>query len=563
MNTAGTAPTTSASTTSIDGLCELLYPGGGPEVAQALRGLMGGVAGVPARGGRFRPGAGDAVLIAYGDQIRHAGEHPLATLADVAHRRFPFLPVVHLLPFFPYSSDDGFSVIDYLSVDPALGDWADIATLAADKRLMFDAVVNHISARSPWFADYLAGRAPHADLALAVQPDADLSQVVRPRTSPLLTPFEAHDGVRYVWTTFSADQVDLNYGSPATLLSVVEVLLEYVRRGAAFLRLDAIAFAWKEVGSASIHHPNTHRLVKLMRAVLDEVAPSVTLITETNVPHAENVAYFGDGHDEAQLVYNFALPPLVLHTFVAEDATALSRWAADLTTAGGDTWFLNFLASHDGIGVRGVESILTPTEIDALARRTLDHDGLVGARTMPDGSQRAYELNINYFDALSDPSGDEPLPRQIARFLCAHSIAVCLPGVPAVYAHSLVGSRGDRRAVDLTGVNRSINRAKLDRARLESELDDPASLRHAVFEGLRGMLETRARLPELDPAVGHRVEHHGRDVFALRRGPLLCVHNVTGRDVTLAIAGVDELTGQPLPGHLGPYSYAWVRTTES
>ena len=123
----------------------------------------------------------------------------------------------------------------------------------------------------------------------------------------------------------------MNFKNPDVLLALLDALLFYVARGARFIRLDAIAYLWKRIGTSCIHLPQTHAVIQFWRAVLDEVAPHVLLITETNVPHADNVSYFGDGTNEAQLVYNFALPPLVLHALLRGDATHLTRWAQSLT----------------------------------------------------------------------------------------------------------------------------------------------------------------------------------------------------------------------------------------
>ncbi|HZW02321.1 MAG TPA: alpha-amylase family glycosyl hydrolase, partial [Anaerolineaceae bacterium] len=291
----------------------------------------------------------DAILIVYGDQVQTPGEHPLATLER-------FLSVhleravsgVHLLPFYPYSSDDGFSIIDFRAVDSRLGDWEDIHRLGQSYRLMFDAVINHISRESEWFQGFLRGDEPYVDYFITVPPNTDLSAVVRPRVLPLLTPVETSRGQQTVWTTFSDDQIDLNYANPDVALAITDLLLFYVQQGAEILRLDAIAYLWKEAGTPSIHLPETHHMIKLFRAVLDAVAPGVMLITETNVPHEENLSYFGDPlpegaqpegwrTDEAQMVYNFSLAPLVLHTFATADATSLSRWAAGLTTPAPET----------------------------------------------------------------------------------------------------------------------------------------------------------------------------------------------------------------------------------
>ena len=262
------------------------------------------------------------------------------------------------------------------------------------------------------------------------------SQVVRPRALPLLTEFETVAGTKRVWTTFSADQADINFSDPGMLLRILEVLLFYANKGARYIRLDAIAFLWKIPGTSCLHLEQTHRVIRLMRSVLDEVAPDVQLITETNVPHADNISYFGNGSNEAQLVYNFALPPLVFHTLRTGDARRLRRWAQTLELPSDRVTFFNFLASHDGIGMNPARGILDQEEIDALVQTALDHNGFVSYKNNPDGTKSPYELNISYFDALSNPLGDESEDTQIARFLAAHSIMLALRGLPGIYFHS-------------------------------------------------------------------------------------------------------------------------------
>ncbi len=484
----------------------------------------------------------DAVLITYGDQVTEPGKRPLVTLTEVLERYVAdAISVVHLLPFFPYSSDDGFSVIDYTAVNPDLGTWEDVERLGRRFRLMVDAVINHISVRSRWFQEFLKGNPEYADYFITVEEGTDLSMVVRPRALPLLHKFRTAGGEKWVWTTFSADQVDLNYANPEVLLRIIEILLFYVEKGAEIIRLDAIAYLWKKIGTPCIHLEETHRVVKLFRAVLDAVAPHVLLITETNVPHEENVSYFGNGYDEAQLVYQFPLPPLVLHAFHTGDATRLSAWAAGLSTPSDETTFFNFLASHDGIGVRPVEGILTPGEIEALVDRTLAHGGYVSYRANPDGTRSVYELNISYFDALSDPKGNEPLDLQARRFLTSQAVMLSLAGVPGIYVHSLFGSRGDPEAVERTGQKRAINRAKFRREALEQELADPASLRHRVFYPYHHLLRVRAAHPAFHPNGPQEVLSLHPAVFALlRTAPdgserVLCLHNVSGTEVEVRL----------------------------
>lgn len=519
----------------------------------------------------------DAVLITYGDQVTEPGRRPLVTLTEVLEKYVAdAITVVHLLPFFPYSSDDGFSVIDYTAVNPDLGTWKDVERLGRSFRLMFDAVINHTSVQSRWFQEFLRGNPEYADYFITVEEGTDLSMVVRPRALPLLHRFQTAEGEKWVWTTFSADQVDLNYANPEVLLRIVEVLLFYIEKGAEIIRLDAIAYLWKKIGTPCIHLEETHRVVKLFRAVLDEVAPHVLLITETNVPHEENVSYFGNGYDEAQLVYQFSLPPLVLHAFHTGDATRLSAWAAGLSTPSDETTFFNFLASHDGVGVRPVEGILSPDEIQALVDRTLAHGGYVSYKTNADGSQSVYELNISYFDALSDPQGEEPLDLQVRRFLTSQAIMLSLAGVPGIYVHSLFGSRGDPEAVKRTGHHRAINRAKFRRGPLARELADPASLRHRVFYPYRHLLRVRAAHPAFHPNGPQEVLSLHPAVFALlRTAPdgserVLCLHNVSGADVEVrlepttlsSIGTLQDLVGGGTLGSgriaLEPYQTVWL-----
>lgn len=488
------------------------------------------------KGAGYRLSERDAILITYGDQVREEGRSPLHTLGSFCQQHLlGQVSGIHLLPFYPWSSDDGFAVIDYRSVDPALGTWEDIDRLGGNFRLMFDAVINHVSTRHAWFQKFLQGDPHFQEYFITVEGDPDLSGVVRPRALPLLTHFETPSGPKKLWTTFSEDQIDLNYKNPEVLLEIVDTLLFYVARGAEFIRLDAIAYLWKEIGTPCIHLPQTHRVIRLFRAVLDAIAPHVLLITETNVPHAENISYFGDGTNEAQLVYNFALPPLVLHSFRTGEAGVLSDWAAVLSLPAGPVTFFNFLASHDGIGVNPARGILSEGEIEALVAQTQAHGGLISYKHNPDGTQSAYELNINYFDALSNPAGQEPIGLQIDRFMSAQAIMLAILGMPGIYFHSLFGSRGWPQGVRQTGRNRTINRQKLERAGLERDLSDPASLRHQVFRRYSGLLRARAASSAFHPFGGQRILDLGESIFSILRfspdgsRPVLCLQSVSDK----------------------------------
>lgn len=460
----------------------------------------------------------DAMLITYGDQIRSENNSPLKTLGQFCEDHLKgLISSIHILPFFPWSSDDGFSVKDYREVDPELGTWEDVEHLGQSFRLMFDGVINHASVQGSWFQSFLQNLPPYNRYFLTVEGNPDLTNVIRPRALPLLTEFETTSGTRKVWTTFSSDQVDLDFQNPDVLLEILDILLGYTRRGAQFIRLDAIAYLWKEIGTSCLHLPQTHAFIQLLRVVLNETAPHVRIITETNVPHEDNISYFGNGKNEAQVVYNFALPPLVLHTLLTGDSTALSNWAHNLEYPTDQTTYFNFLASHDGIGLNPARGILTDAEIENLVQHTLDHGGLISYKNNPDGSKSPYEMNINYFDALSDPAGNEPLQLQVDRFMAAQAIMLMLRGVPGIYFHSLFGSRGWRAGVEQTGQNRTINRQKLELSSLESELSGHESLRALVFSHYHRLLTIRRQSPAFHPNGTQRLLDMGPEIFALSR----------------------------------------------
>lgn len=501
----------------------------------------------------------DAMLITYGDQIQAPNEKPLQTLKKFCDTYLTgIVSGIHILPFYPWTSDDGFSVIDYRQIDPALGDWGDVSSMQ-NFRLMFDGVINHISSKSDWFQKFLQDDPHYRDYFVIVDGEPNLSQVVRPRTLPLLTSFNTPSGEKKVWTTFSADQIDLNFKNPNVLLEILDILLLYVERGATFIRLDAIAYLWKEIGTTCIHCSQTHVVIQFLRAALNEVAPHVHLITETNVPHSDNISYFGDGTNEAQLVYNFALPPLTLHTFHTGDARVLSAWAKTLTLPSDKTTFFNFLASHDGIGLNPARGILSNAEIDALVDRTLAHGGLISYKHNADGTQSPYEMNISYFDALSDPNGNEPLERQVDRFIAAQAMMLSIIGMPGIYFHSLFGSRGWLEGVQQTGRNRTINREKLRFDELKDQLTDESSLRSKVFTKYSQLLKTRSRSPAFDPHGAQIIHDLHPAVFAVERissdglSRMLCLHNVSQNNVSFSVIEKQIV--------LEPYQVLWLKPT--
>ncbi|MEC7379121.1 MAG: alpha-amylase family glycosyl hydrolase, partial [Pseudomonadota bacterium] len=360
--------------------------------------------------------AADRMLICYGDSVRDEPGMPLSALRQFATQYLQnSISTIHILPFFPSSSDDGFAVIDYQTVRRDLGDWSDINALSADFDLMFDLVINHCSRENLWFADFVGGREPGCDYFHEMPSMVGLESVVRPRNSPLLTHVHTYQGIKRVWTTFSDDQIDLNFANPEVLCEFVHILFSYIAQGARFIRLDAIAFLWKELSTSSINLEQTHCVVRVLRALIDEMQTRTLLLTETNLPHNENVSYFGS-RDEAHLVYQFSLAPLILYSYLFNDGQYLGQWAEQLEPPPAGCSFVNFIASHDGIGLRPLEGLVPASDIQRLTDAAHERGGFAAMRSADDGTETVYELNIALFSAFGGTA------KNIPAYLGAHQL---------------------------------------------------------------------------------------------------------------------------------------------
>lgn len=527
---------------------ERLYGDGASEILDRLAGVVA-KNGLPRDSASSRWSEDDVVLITYGDQVHSEGQHALAVqhafLND--HGMKSALSGVHLLPFYPYSSDDGFSVIDYRAVDTATGDWDDVAALNTDYDLMYDLVLNHCSQHSEWFQKCLAGEAPYDDYFVTEEPaNPNLKQVTRPRSLPLLHDFETANGTKHYWTTFSRDQVDLNFRSPDVLVEMFDIFLMYVSRGAKIVRLDAIAYLWKELGTTCIHLEETHEVVKLMRDLLDAAAPDVILLTETNVPHKENVSYFGGDSagrpDEAHMVYQFSLAPLLLDAFLHEDARPLNQWLSNLEAPKPETTYFNFTASHDGVGVRPLEGLIEPDRFDSLIAKIRERNGHVSMKANADGSESPYELNITYFSALVPDEPDEALQQR--RFISSQAVMLALQGIPGVYFQSLFGAENWHKGVEETKRARTINRQKYDRSVLDNWAADTAGPRGHLFAAYRDLMTQRRSLGAFHPDNPQMIHNIDPQKLVVIERPsfsageaVWSVTNVTSQPITAEING--------------------------
>lgn len=453
----------------------------------------------------------DVLLITYADTLVDGDKPPLQVLHQFAHSHLAdYFSGIHILPFFPFSSDDGFAVVDYNSVRADLGDWQDVTALSEHFDLMFDLVINHCSREHLWFADFVNGRAPGSEFFIALPADTDVDDVVRPRNTPLLSEVQTYAGPKHVWTTFSDDQIDLNFSNPEVLCQFIDILFDYIDRGARYIRLDAIAFLWKRLGTNCMSLPETHMVVKIMRLLIDHAGADVVLLTETNVPHLENISYFGQ-KDEAHMVYQFSLAPLLLYSYLFHDGSYLQNWASELQQPPEGCAYLNFIASHDGIGLRPLEGLVPDEDIEKLISRVHRQGGFVSMRTTSGGDQKAYEMNISLFAAFGGSVDIVPA------YIGAHQLLLAFQGVPALYLRALLASQNDLDAVERTGRTRSINRGKLHACDVLSDITDANSLPHEVFTALTRTLEIRRRQPAFSPAANQEVMPCGPQLLVISR----------------------------------------------
>ena len=474
----------------------------------------------------------DVVLITYGDNIQTTNKNPLQSLLKFADEYLDqAINVIHILPFYPYSSDDGFSVIDYKKVNPALGDWKNIEDIGQKFNLMFDLVANHISSKSIWFKEYLKGNPGYDNYFISVDKDTDISSVTRARAHPLLTKFKRKNKEIYLWTTFSPDQIDLNYSNEKVLMEIINVILFYADKTARVIRLDAIGHIWKKLGTSCINLKEAHYVIQLIRTILNEIYPDVLLVTETNVPHKENISYFGNGFNEAQLIYQFALPLLVLHTFYTGNALRLLKWTSKIKDISDKTTFFNVLATHDGLGVVPVTNILTDKEIIDIANDVKEKGGYVSYKIVKDGTEKPYEMNTTYYSAVTDSKNSEEL--NIKKFIASQAIILSLLGIPGIYIHSLFGTENYLEGVAKTGQKRTINRKKFQYDKLKKNLENSDSREHKIFTEFIKLIHKRKSEKAFHPNGKQEVLFLKKGIFSLlRTSPngkekIMVLHNVT------------------------------------
>ena len=519
----------------------------------------------------------DVIMITYGDSVQKDGEKPLKTLQRFLQEHIGnTINGVHILPFFPYSSDDGFSVIDYSSVNEGLGSWDDISNIAKQRNLMADLVINHCSSRSAWFQNFIKGEGKGHDYFYTASLDDDISKVVRPRTSPLLRPTETNEGLKQVWCTFSHDQVDLDFRNPEVLITFVSIIRQYLDAGIRVFRLDAVAFLWKIAGGPCINLPHTHEVIRLLRTLIEHTVPTAIIITETNIPNVQNLTYFGNAN-EAHAIYNFSLPPLLVNALITGNSQYLKRWLMSMPPSQNGTFYFNFIASHDGIGLRPVEGLLSEQEINTLVNTMQARGGRISWRTGENGEQKPYEMNVALFDALQGTVDGEDT-WGLERYLCAHAIMLALEGMPGIYIHSLIGTRNDYDKVRHTSHSRSINRHSWNYDDLNAALENKFNEHHKVLNRLKSLIDIRVEQSAFHPNAIQFVLHLGSQLFGFwrqsldRKQSIFCVSNISNEEVPLRLSELnlvinsqwwDLISGNEIIDikselALNPYQTVWI-----
>ena len=442
--------------------------------------------------------ASSVVLITYPDAIYRKDESTLKTLAEFVDNRLGNLSsIIHILPFLPSTGDGGFAVANHEKIEDLFGNWDDLKKLSINHKLMADLVLNHVSASHPWVQQFINSKDPGSSYIVSSSKVDIWNKVIRPRNSSLFTNIKTNNGIKNVWTTFGPDQIDVDWRNSNVLLEFLKLLSRYIENGAEWIRLDAIAFIWKEPNTTCLHRKEVHLIVKILNICLKMIKSSGVLITETNVPENENLSYLLDGN-EANLAYNFTLPPLLLEAIYTGKTDLLENWLSNWNELPKNTSLLNFTSSHDGIGLRALEGIMNDDRVHNLLVESEMRGGLVSHRRLSNGEDLPYELNISWWSAMSHNGSDITL-FQSERFLLTQVFTLSLKGVPAFYLPSILASPNDLDSFRKTGRRRDLNREKFEASSLLEVLknfDSPASKNISY---LTHIVKVRSRLKAFHP----------------------------------------------------------------
>ncbi len=402
---------------------------------------------------------------------------------------------VHLLPFFvPIDgADAGFDPIDHTAVDPRVGTWSDVRALADRHEVIADLIVNHVSAQSAQFQDWLARGEASPFGALFVTPGhifgdpanpADVALIHRPRpTSPFTDVLFGDGSVRTVWTTFTDQQIDIDVEHDVGWGYLIDILDRFQQSGISVVRLDAVGYAIKRAGTSCFMLPETFEFIDRLTAACHE--RSMRVLVEIHGHHLDQI----DIASHVDLVYDFALPPLTLDALFTGDGAPLKRWIAMRPHNA-----VNVLDTHDGIGVIDVGVDPRDRSRPGLLSEQRIHDLVEGIHTRSGDTSRLatgaaasnldlYQVNCTFYDALGQDD---------ARYLAARMIQLLLPGTPQIYYVGLLAGSNDMGLLAESGVGRDVNRHRYTAAEVAEALERP------VVRRLVEMLRWRATEPAFD-----------------------------------------------------------------
>ena len=476
-----------------------------------------------------------SLVISYGDNIYSSQSSSMKIFQKFFQKNLEKLfDTIHFLPFYPSSSDSGFAVKDHYQIDKKIGNWSDLKKISKSKKIMADVVINHASARGLWFKNFLKRKKPGKDYFLTVNSKFNTSKVVRPRDHKLLKKIKIFEKNDYLWRTFSPDQIDLNFKNPSVLLRFIKIIIHLINNGVTIFRLDAIAYLWKQNGTKCINLSQTHEIIKLLRVVTSLLNVQTLIITETNLPEKENLSYFGK-NNEANWVYNFSLPPLLIHAFLFENSSYLNQWSRKLPSTKHGNCYLNFIASHDGIGIRPTEGLLNEKTLGSFLKRLKKNGSKFSYRKVQNKSKKVYEANITVFDALRKSDFDPKGLFFLERYISAHAIMVSFEGIPAVYFNSLFGKSNDEAKYIITGNNRDVNRYKWNFNNITTKLRDKKSKQSIFYRNIGALLEIKRKQKAFHPNASRFNINLGSKIFCFKRiskdkkQSIICMTNLSSK----------------------------------
>ena len=476
-----------------------------------------------------------SLIICYGDSIYSNKKSSISLFKIFFQKKLKnYFNTIHFLPFYPSSSDSGFSVKDHYKIENKLGNWSDIKKISKSNDIMADMVINHSSARGLWFRNFLKNKKPGKNYFLTIDSKFDTSKVIRPRDHKLLKKINIFNKKEYLWRTFSADQLDLNFKNPSVLLRFIKIMINLINHGVTVFRLDAIAYLWKESGTKCINLKQTHEIIKLLRTICSYLNVETIIVTETNLPEKENLTYFGK-NDEANWIYNFSLPPLLIHAFLFENSSYLNQWSKKLPITKNGNSYLNFISSHDGIGIRPTEGIFDKKVLNNFLKRLKKNGSKFSYRKVQNKLKKVYEANITVFNALKKTDYDLKGKFFLERYVSAHSIMISFEGIPAIYFNSLFGKSNDEAKYIITGNNRDVNRYKWNYKNISKKLSNKNSKQSIFFQKISNLLSIRRKQKAFHPNASRHNINLGSKIFSFKRisinkkQTVICITNLSSK----------------------------------